>query len=136
MKVLLTGSTGYIAQRLLPQLIDSGHEIFCCVRDIKRFNSEKYNTALMNVIQADFLNRDSLVRIPKDIDVAYYLIHSMSSSDGDFEKLEEISATNFRDCIQQTNARQVIFLSGIVNEEYLSKHLLSRKNVERILASG
>jgi uncharacterized protein YbjT (DUF2867 family) len=136
MKVLLTGSTGYIAQRLLPALIDSGHEIICCVRDLKRFNSERYKTASINVIEVDFLNPGTLERIPKDIDVAYYLIHSMSSSDSDFEKLEEISAINFRECIQQTNAQQVIYLSGIVNEENLSKHLSSRKNVEGILASG
>ena len=60
----------------------------------------------------------------------------MSTSTGDFEKMEEISAINFKDCIQQTKARQVIYLSGIVNEEILSKHLTSRKNVERILGSG
>ena len=60
----------------------------------------------------------------------------MSTSTGDFEKMEEISAINFKDSIQQTKARQVIYLSGIVNEEKLSKHLSSRKNVERILASG
>ena len=73
---------------------------------------------------------------PNDIDAAYYLIHSMSTPTGDFEKMEETSAINFRDCIQKTKARQVIFLSGIVNEEKLSKHLASRRNVERILGSG
>jgi hypothetical protein len=60
----------------------------------------------------------------------------MSNSTGDFEKMEEISAINFKNCIQQTKARQVIYLSGIVNEEILSKHLTSRRNVERILGSG
>jgi uncharacterized protein YbjT (DUF2867 family) len=52
------------------------------------------------------------------------------------ELMEEISAINFKNCIQQTKARQVIYLSGIVNEELLSKHLTSRRNVERILGSG
>ena len=60
----------------------------------------------------------------------------MSTSTGDFEKMEETSAINFKNCIQQTKARQVIYLSGIVNEEILSKHLTSRKNVEKILGSG
>jgi uncharacterized protein YbjT (DUF2867 family) len=60
----------------------------------------------------------------------------MSTSTGDFEEMEEISALNFRDCIQLTKANQVIYLSGIVNEEKLSKHLTSRKHVEEILASG
>jgi hypothetical protein len=50
--------------------------------------------------------------------------------------MEEISAINFRECIQKTNAKQVIYLSGIINEEKLSKHLSSRKNVEKILSSG
>jgi uncharacterized protein YbjT (DUF2867 family) len=136
MKILLTGSTGYIAQRLLPVLLDSGHEVVCCVRDKKRFHSGKYPSDSLTVVEADFLKPETLVHIPPDIDAAYYLIHSMSSPKGDFEELEKISATHFRDCIRQTKARQVIYLSGIVNEEKLSKHLVSRKNVEEILASG
>jgi len=136
MKILLTGATGYIAQRLLPLLLGNGHEVICCVRDRARFDSEKYRSASLSVIEVDFLKPDTLQNIPSDIDAAYYLIHSMSTSTGDFEKMEEISAINFKNCIQKTKARQVIYLSGIVNEEILSKHLTSRRNVERILASG
>jgi uncharacterized protein YbjT (DUF2867 family) len=88
------------------------------------------------VLEVDFLKPETLQSIPADIDVAYYLIHSMSTSSGDFEKMEEISATNFKNSVQNTRARQVIYLSGIVNEEVLSKHLSSRRNVERILGSG
>jgi len=136
MKILLTGATGYIAQRLLPVLLGQGHEVTCCVRDRIRFNPEKFRSTALSVIEADFLKKETLKIIPADIDVAYYLIHSMSASAGNFEKLEEISATNFRDIIQQTKVRQVIYLSGIVNDEKLSKHLKSRKNVENVLASG
>ncbi len=75
----------------------------------------------LSVIEVDFLKPETLQNIPADIDAAYYLIHSMSTSTGDFEKMEETSAINFKDCIQQTKARQVIYLSGIVNEEKLSK---------------
>jgi nucleoside-diphosphate-sugar epimerase len=120
MKILLTGSTGYIAQRLLPVLLVNGHEVICCVRDSKRFSIEKYHSQSLSVIEVDFLKPETLKNIPSDIDAAYYLIHSMSTSTGDFEKMEEISAINFRNCIQQTKARQVIYLSGIVNEEVLS----------------
>jgi hypothetical protein len=60
----------------------------------------------------------------------------MSAPTGDFEKLEETSAINFKNFIRQTKARQVIYLSGIVNEVVLSKHLTSRLNVEKILGSG
>jgi uncharacterized protein YbjT (DUF2867 family) len=136
MKILLTGATGYIAQRLLPVLLDGGNEVICCVRDSMRFNIEKYHSSTLSVIEADFLNKETLRNIPSDIDAAYYLIHSMSTSTGDFESMETISATNFRDAIQKTRTRQVIYLSGIVNEKKLSKHLLSRKHVEEILGSG
>jgi uncharacterized protein YbjT (DUF2867 family) len=136
MRILLTGATGYIAQRLLPLLLNRGYEVICCVRDRARFDSEKYRSQSLSVLEVDFLKTETLQNIPVDIDAAYYLIHSMSSSTGDFEKMEEISAINFKNCIQQTKARQVIYLSGIVNEEILSKHLTSRRNVERILGSG
>ena len=136
MKILLTGSTGYIAQRLLPVLLDNGHEVICCVRDRARFDSEKYKSPFLSVAEVDFLKPETLQNIPFDIDAAYYLIHSMSTSTGDFEKMEKNSAINFKDSIQKTKVRQVIYLSGIVNEKILSKHLTSRRNVERILGSG
>lgn len=136
MRILLTGATGYIAQRLLPVLLDKGHEVICCVRDSARFDPEKFRSSSVSVLEVDFLKPDTLKKIPLDVDAAYYLIHSMSASGGDFEEMEEASAINFRDHIQQTNARQVIYLSGIINEEILSKHLTSRMNVERILSSG
>ena len=117
MKILLTGATGYIGQRLIPVLLDEGHEVICCVRDKARFNVGKYRSGSLTVIETDFLKPLSLRSIPSDIDAAYYLIHSMSSSKGDFGKMEEISAVSFRDRIQETSAKQVIYLSGIVNEE-------------------
>ncbi len=136
MKILLTGVTGYIAQRLLPVLLENGHEVICCVRDKNRFNGKKYLTANLTIIEADFLKKESLKHIPNDIDVAYYLIHSMSTQSGDFENMEEICATNFKNRIEQTNAKQVIYLSGISNSEDLSKHLSSRKNVETVLSDS
>jgi uncharacterized protein YbjT (DUF2867 family) len=136
MKILLTGVTGYIARRLLPVLLQNGHEVVCCVRDKNRFNTKNYPTEKLSVIEADFLKKESLKSIPDDIDVAFYLIHSMSTQTGDFETMEQVCATNFRERIQNTHARQVIYLSGIVNETELSKHLSSRKNVESILAES
>ncbi len=136
MKVLLTGVTGYIAQRLLPVLLENGHEVICCVRDGNRFNRNNYRASKITIIEVDFLNRATLVSIPDDIDAAYYLIHSMSSQKGDFEDMEEICATNFKIRIEKTNARQVIYLSGISNTNTLSKHLTSRKNVESILTGA
>jgi len=136
MKILLTGATGYIAQRLLPVLLEQGHQVICCVRDKKRFNDHNYHSENLSLIEADFLDKESLQNIPDDIDVAYYLIHSMSTQSGDFEKMEKISADNFKERIQKTNTKQVIYLSGIVNETQLSKHLSSRKQVEEILSES
>ena len=136
MKILLTGVTGYIAQRLLPVLLENGHEVICCVRDKNRFNNKFDILSNVKVIEADFLKKETLLNIPNDIDVAFYLIHSMSTQIGDFENMEEICATNFKNCIEKTNAKQVIYLSGISNAEDLSKHLSSRKNVESILSGS
>ena len=135
MKILLTGATGYIAQRLLPELLQKGHEVVCCARDKSRFNLLKYTSPGLSVIEVNFLDEQTLNQIPEDIDAAYYLIHSMSTSTGDFAKMEDVSARNFRFRIEQTNAKQVIYLSGITNIAKLSKHLNSRKNVEEILQS-
>ncbi len=135
MKILLTGVTGYIAQRLLPVLLQNGHEVVCCVRDRNRFTNN-YPSENIVVIEVDFLNKESLQNIPDNIDVAYYLIHSMSTETSDFENMEQICAINFKNRIQETKAKQVIYLSGIVNENELSKHLKSRKNVEDILSSS
>lgn len=136
MKILLTGATGYIAKRLLPVLLENGHEVVCCVRDTNRFNASRFNGYKITVVEVDFLIPGELSRIPEDIDVAFYLIHSMATTQGKFEEMEAISAGNFKMRMEQTRVRQVIYLSGIVNEEKLSKHLSSRKNVEAILASN
>lgn len=135
MRILLTGATGYIGKRLLPILVESGHHVICCVRDTSRFHPLDSLKPFITVIRVDFLDEKSLENIPKDIQAAYYLIHSMSNSK-DYEKLEEITATNFKNYISNTSAKQVIYLSGIVNKTNLSKHLQSRKNVESILNQG
>ena len=135
MKILLTGSTGYIGKRLLPVLVKDGHEVICCVRDKERFNPPETLVGKISVIEVDLLDKQSLHRIPKDIDGAYYLVHSMSSS-SDYLELEKKSATNFRLALEKTEVKQVIYLSGIVNESELSEHLKSRKNVEEELKKG
>ena len=135
MKILLTGSTGYIGKRLLPVLLELGHEVVCCVRDPKRFNPPDSVKSKIEILKLDLLDKASLKKIPKDIDAAYYLVHSMSSSD-DYKSLEEISAHNFRMAISETKVEHIIYLSGIVNETQLSKHLSSRKNVELELGKG
>ncbi|MDO6517642.1 SDR family oxidoreductase [Zobellia uliginosa] len=136
MKILLTGANGYIGMRLLPQLLEMGHEVVCTVRDETRFSIDKEIRAQIQVLEVDFLKEVDPSIIPKDIDAAYFLIHSMSSSVQDFDALEAQTAENFNTYLSHTQVKQVIYLSGIVNEENLSKHLRSRKNVEQILYKG
>ena len=134
MKILLTGATGYIGKRLLPSLLVSGHTAICCVRDKNRFEIPDGFASQVEVLEWDFLSsEDPFQQFPLDFDVAYYLIHSMSSSILQFTTLEQKSAYNFRKLVERSKAKQIIYLSGIVNQESLSPHLQSRKNVESIL---
>jgi uncharacterized protein YbjT (DUF2867 family) len=135
MKILLTGASGYIGKRLLPILINNGHEVVCCVRDLKRFNPPATLKSKITIITVDLLKKETLKNIPKDIDAAFYLVHSMSAS-ADYHILEGKSAANFKKEINKTKAQHVVYLSGIVNETELSKHLSSRKNVEAELGKG
>ncbi len=136
MKILLTGANGYIGMRLLPLLLDEGHEIVCSVRNANRLSIDDDLKKKIDIVEIDFLEEAQPEKLPKDIDAAYYLIHSMSASTDDFDEKEEISAKNFNKYLADTNCKQVIYLGGIVNEANLSKHLWSRKNVEKILSSG
>ena len=135
MKILVTGATGYIGKRLIPLLLNDGHTVVCAVRDKKRAHNYFKERANIILVSADFLNAESLENIPEDIDFAYYLIHSMSNSAKEFHILEEKCAFNFKRFAEKTKLKQVIYLSGITNDTKLSKHLLSRKNVEKTLAS-
>ena len=136
MKILLTGATGYIGKRLLPVLIEQGHEVIACTRDKKRFEVLDSWNNKVEVVEVDFLETPDLENFPKDFDVAYYLVHSMSASIGNFEEKERRSAENFKTYIEASTVQQIIYLTGIVNEdENLSAHLQSRLDVEKILNS-
>ena len=135
MKILVTGATGYIGKRLIPLLVQDGHQVICVVRDILRADTHYVEDSHIDFIEGDFLKPETLTNFPNNIDVAYYLIHSMSNSSKDFEDLEAQCAENFKHAIAKTAVKQVIYLSGITNDEKLSKHLRSRKQVEEILKS-
>lgn len=136
MKILLTGANGYIGKRLLPVLLEQGHEVICCVRDRRRLDTfDKYKDKVA-VFEVDFLKPVDIDRAPLDFDVAFYLIHSLSGSIGKFEAKERSSAQNFVQYLNSSSARQIIFLTGIVNEEVLSPHLKSRKMVEGVLGES
>lgn len=134
MNILITGANGYIGQRLIPVLLEDEHRLLCCVRNRGRFD-EEHSSSLIEAIEVDFLKPEEFPDPPKEIDVAYYLIHSMSSGK-DFEEMESTAAKNFLLFLEKTNCKQIIYLTGIVNETQLSPHLTSRLKVEKILSSG
>ena len=136
MKILLTGVTGYVGKRMLPVLIEKGHEVVCCVREKSRLTLHKGLLEKVTIVEIDFLKDVEEGLLPKDIDVAYYLIHSMSTSQDKFDRLESKAATNFKAYLEATSVKQVIYLSGISNHGKLSKHLRSRRKVEDILAGN
>jgi len=134
MKILLTGATGYIGMRLLPVLIEAGHHVIACTRDKSRFQEMDSWKGQVEILEVDLLEEVKPNLFPQDIDIAYYLVHSMSASIGDFEDKESLSAQHFKSYMDDTNAKQIIYLTGIVTEdEDLSPHLKSRLNVEEIL---
>jgi uncharacterized protein YbjT (DUF2867 family) len=139
MKILLTGSTGYIGRRLLPVLVEDGHHVLCLVRDKRRFDFEDFSEAHLKnieVIEGDLTDASTLENLPLDIDAAYYLVHSMGNNLNSFQSQEAVQATNFIGYCNKTTAQQIIYLGGIANDVKLSKHLSSRKDVEEILKSA
>ncbi|WP_136669202.1 SDR family oxidoreductase [Flavobacterium sp. H122] len=136
MKILLTGANGYVGRRLLPELLANGHDVVCCVRDKNRLGTDEETLKKIAVWEVDFLEEPNFDHIPENIDTVYYLIHSMTSSTEDFDKLEALSAHHFNAYMDKMKVKQVIYLSGIVNNPNLSKHMNSRNNVENILYQG
>lgn len=134
MHILITGANGYIGQRLAPVLVEQGHRITCCVRSRQRFSTD-HLPADVGIVEADFSLNNPQVQFPEDIDVAFFLIHSMREGPS-FEAAEQQAATVFLGLAGKTRCRQIIYLSGIVNAAHLSTHLSSRLAVEKVLRAG
>ncbi len=136
MRILLTGSTGYIGRRLLPILVHQGHHVICLVRDKRRFDWDDFDADFLkniSVVEGDLGNDDSLKDLNLKVDAAYYLVHSLSNSYEKFSEIEHKTAHNFAKITKNSGAKQIIYLSGIANDSDLSEHLQSRKDVEEVL---
>lgn len=132
-KILITGATGFVGKRLVLQLLNQGHEIYALsrIKGEKAFAEDKPN---LFYVWGDLRHPESLVQIPKDIDAAYYLVHSMSKIVRDLAQTEIEIANNFLKGLQHTRVQQIIYLGGIINDEKkLSPHLRSRLLVEKEL---
>lgn len=134
MRILLTGANGYIGLRLLPTLLEEGHEVVGIVRSERRFPTHQFESFLesgqLSLLEGDFLGK--LPECPRELDAVYYLLHSMGAG-ADFCELEARCAQNFVDWIK---AKQVVYLGGIIPEGKLSSHLRSREEVNGILRTG
>ncbi|MDP4185623.1 MAG: SDR family oxidoreductase [Bacteroidota bacterium] len=135
MRILITGSNGYIGKRLIPVLLKEGHHLICCVRNKHRLSvfSDRQDVELLEI---DFSLPIPAAIIPPEIDAAYYLIHSLSSNIGSFEEQEKKCARHFIQFVEKTKCKQIIYLSGIANSDQLSEHLQSRRKVGEILREG
>ena len=136
MQILLTGANGYIGMRLLPVLVEAGHEVTCVVRDSKRFTPLTHLLNQISIVEFDFLLDEKITPVfkGKQFDVAYYLIHSLNDQRGALVESEKRSAQNFIEVCSLTRVKQIIYLSGITSAEQLSPHLAARKTVKDVLS--
>ncbi len=132
-KILITGASGFVGKRLIVHLLNQGHEIYalCRIKGTKVFSKEMPN---LHYIWGDLRNPETLQDFPKDIEVAYYLVHSMSEIVGNLVNTEIEVVQHFLHGIKNSEIKQIIYLGGIINDEKkLSPHLKSRLLVEQTL---
>lgn len=132
-KILITGANGFVGKRLIIDLLSKGHEIYalCRIKGAKIFAEEKPN---LYYIWGDLRNSETLKVIPEDIEVAYYLVHSMSEIVSNLVESEMEVVEQFLKGLKKTQVKQIIYLGGIINDENkLSPHLKSRLLVEKAL---
>lgn len=136
MKILVTGASGYIGGRLVPRLIASGHNVRCMTRDPARFKLAPWRDQV-EVVAADITDPETLEEALYGCEVAYYLVHSMGGVNHDYPSTDRTGAINFRDAAEKAGLLRVVYLGALGNhDDQLSRHLDSRHEVGRILASG
>lgn len=124
-KILVTGVTGYVGGRLVPMLLERNYQVRCLVRDVSRIEGRGWND--FDVVNGDVLQYHSLLPAMKDIDIAYYLIHSMAGGSG-FQERDMTGALNFGNAAREAGVRRIIYLGGLGQEgKNLSPHLRSRQ---------
>jgi uncharacterized protein YbjT (DUF2867 family) len=133
--ILVTGATGYVGGRLLRRLEEGGRRVRCLVRRPERLRGRV--GAATELAAGDVLEPSSLAPAMRDVETAYYLIHSMGST-GSFEEEDRVGAHAFARAARDSGVRRIIYLGGLGKSETgLSSHLRSRQEVGEILrASG
>ncbi len=130
MKILVTGATGYIGGRLIPELLGKGYSVRAFVRDPKRLRGKKWFKNV-EIAEGDLGEIETVKSAVKDCDAAYFLVHAMYSGD-DFAEKEKKFAENFAEAAKDLD--KVIYLGGLVAKgDDSSEHLESRAKVGEIL---
>ncbi|WP_416954770.1 NAD(P)H-binding protein [Nocardioides sp. T5] len=124
--VLVTGATGFIGRRLVPALIEDGHDVRAMTRHPESYDGPG------EPVGADVSDRASLDDALRGVDVAIYLVHSLD--DPDFERKDAQAARNFSAAAAAAGVRQIVYMGGLGDDgDDLSAHLRSRREVERLL---
>jgi Predicted nucleoside-diphosphate-sugar epimerases len=135
LKILLTGATGYIGGLLLPQLLLKGHWIRTLARDPEKL--KKQAGSAQEAVQGDLIKKETLPAALHGVDVAYYLVHSLTGSEREFAEQDRLAATNFSRAARETGLKRIIYLGGLgADQASLSPHLKSRHEVGEILRSS
>ncbi|MFF8610385.1 SDR family oxidoreductase [Streptomyces sp. NPDC015346] len=134
-RCLVTGASGYIGGRLVPELLAAGHQVRCLARTPAKLRDHPW-AARTDIVRGDVTDAASLAPALRDIDVAYYLVHGLGGG-RDFERTDRDAARTFAEQARAAGVRRVVYLGGLsprdVPDEDLSPHLRSRAEVGRIL---
>lgn len=127
--VLVTGATGFIGRRLVPALLEAGHEVKAMTRHPETYDGDG------TPVHGDVFDPGSLAEPLEGVDVAIYLVHSLD--DNDFERKDADAAKAFGLAAAAQGVEQIVYLGGLGKDgEDLSPHLRSRREVEELLASS
>ncbi len=134
-RALVTGATGYVGGRLVSRLLDEGYTVRVMARNVDKLRDYPW-LPKVEVIQADAQNLEALTPALKDVDVAYYMLHSLSEHSG-FETIEAEMATNFAHAAKDVKVSRIVYLGGITPpDSQLSVHLESRRSTGQILRTS
>ena len=132
---LVTGASGYVGGRLVPELLAAGHRVRCLARSPDRLRQRPWADQV-EIVRGDVTDAESLAPALADVEVAYYLVHALASG-RDFEQTDRHAAHTFGAQARRAGVRRLVYLGGLtpagVPEAHLSPHLRSRAEVGRIL---